>query len=152
MIPIPPTSRLIAATAPVTTLKTRCVRSRWRRISRGTITLRRRARGAAHERLRDPGRGHDRLGARDPEHDLVDAVGPRVAAAVERRQRNDHRAVQVAGADRGPARARRGALLERADHPVPVAAEPQALPERAPQREERAHHRVPEHGHALPVR
>ena len=38
MIPIPPTSRLIAATAPVTTLKTRWVRSRWRRISRGTIT------------------------------------------------------------------------------------------------------------------
>ena len=152
MIPIPPTSRLIAATAPVTTLKTRCVRSRWRRISRGTTTSGAAPGRPAHERLGDARRGADALALASRNTISSTPSGwrspPRSSAGsgtITARFRSRARIGR-------PSRARDGALLERAHHPVPISPEPHALAERALEREERARHRRPEHRHALPVR
>ena len=152
MIPMPPTSRLMAATAPVTTLKTRCVRSRWRRISRGTIT----SSGSPPVARRTtawamPAAVVTASGDVDAEHDLVDAVGARVGAPVEGLEGDEHRAVEVPPADGGAPAAQRRPSLEDAHHLVPVAAEAHRLAERAPQGEERPRHGGPQHRHPLAV-
>ncbi len=123
MIPIPPTSRLMAAMAPVTTLKMRCVRSFWRRISRGTTTstgappvVRCTTRRATSAAGRDLGR------VVHPQDDLVDAVRPRVAAAVQGGQGDEDRAVDVARADGAGPVALGGAALDDTHHLEPVAA------------------------------
>ena len=101
----------MAAMAPVTTLKMRCVRSFWRRISRGTITSNGRAAASCAGRTRraTSADGRHALAVVDAQDDLVDAVRARRRAPRSRAGRGTNtRAVHVARADgAGARRARR---------------------------------------------
>ena len=131
----------------------RWVRSRWRRISRGTTTSKASAPGGAlqHARARPPRWRPPPRPRTVAQDDLVDPVDARVTAAVEGGQGDEHRLVHVAGADGRGLAARAGAALQNAHHLVVVARDEHPLAPRVAEREEGARHLRPEHGHALAV-